>query len=83
MYRTAFVIFASLGFAAIGGGAWDGDGNGSSAQSGGSSTTEAISTRAVSGMRSPKFAPKVMRGDAGSLSLEDVSDRHFLIYLQL
>ena len=83
MYRTAFVILASLSFAAIGDGAWDGDESGSSAQPGGTSTTEAISTRAVGGMGSPKFAPNVMRGDAGSLPLEDVSDRHFLIYLQL
>jgi len=83
MYRIAFAIFACLGFAATCGGAWDRDGNGNCAQSGALPVTEAISTRAVGGMGGPKFAPCRMRGDAGWLPLEDVSDRHFSIYLQL
>jgi hypothetical protein len=83
MYRTAFAIFACLGLAATCGGAWDRDGNGRCAQSAGSSATEAISTRAVGGISGPKFAPNKMRGNAGWLPPEDVSDRHFSIYLQL
>lgn len=83
MHRTVFVLFASLGIAAICGEAWGGDGNGCSAQSGGSPATEAVPTRAVGGMSGPKYAPNTMRGEAGMLPLEDVSDRHFLIYSQL
>jgi hypothetical protein len=83
MYRTAFVLFASLGLAAICGEAWGGDGNGCSAQSGGSPANAAAPTRAVAGTSGPNYAPDTMRGDAVMLPLEDVSDRHFLIYSQL
>jgi hypothetical protein len=83
MYRTAFVLSAGLGLAAICGQAWGGDGNGCSAQSGRSPATAAVPTRAVGGRSGPKYAPDTMRGEAGMLPLEDVSDRHFLIYSQL
>lgn len=83
MYRIAFVLFASLSLAAICGEVWGGDGNGCSAQSGGSPASETGPVRAVGGMNGPEDAPEIMRGDAGMLTLEDVSDRHFLIYSQL
>lgn len=83
MYRTAFVLFASLGLAAICGEAWGGEGSRCSAQSGGSPAAGAVPTHAVGGMSGSKYAPDTMRGEAGMLPLEDVSDRHFLIYSQL